>query len=54
MPKLSHLIYSAKSLPVCQVGKTDIRNIEIFQPSFYDQRKGRRGCYPLAGRAFTE
>jgi hypothetical protein len=26
-----------------------IRNMEIFQPSFHDQRIGTRACYPLIG-----
>ena len=31
-----------------------IRNMEIFQPSFHDQRNGRRVCYPLTGPSEKE
>jgi len=26
-----------------------IRDMEVFQPSFHDQRKGTRACSPLTG-----
>jgi hypothetical protein len=29
-----------------------IRDMEVFQPSFHDQRKGTRACSPLTGSSF--
>jgi hypothetical protein len=37
---------------ICQIGETVFGNINIFQYSIYEQRYGRRACFPLINNRF--
>jgi hypothetical protein len=47
-------ILFGESFLICQIGETDTGNINIFQSSIYDERNGRRACFPLINTDFPE